>query len=162
MFVGYLLRIMQNSSIIRIIFIWLQTLSDYIRDMRINEKLGTLLTLLMEQSWHPESVTVSQKRMELAAVKEYLDEHYMEKIMLEEKFFINKFYLSKIFKEAYGTTVNNYLISKRITRAKQLLRFTDMTVDEIGAAVGMVDANYFSRMFRKVEGSSPREYRKQW
>ena len=139
--------------------------SDYIRDMRINEKLGTLLTLLMEQSWHPESVTVSRKRMELAAVKEYLDEHFTEKIMLEElaeKFFINKFYLSKIFKETYGTTVNNYLISKRITRAKQLLRFTDMTVDEIGVAVGMADANYFSRMFRKVEGSSPREYRKQW
>ena len=95
--------------------------SDYIRDMRINEKLGSLLTLL-----------------------------------------INKFYLSKIFKETYGTTVNNYLISKRITRAKQLLRFTDMTVDEIGAAVGMADANYFSRMFRKIEGISPREYRKQW
>ena len=139
--------------------------SDYIRDMRINEKLGSLLTLLMEQSWHPESVIVSRKRMELVAVKEYLDEHYTEKIMLEElaeKFFINKFYLSKIFKETYGTTVNNYLISKRITRAKQLLRFTDMTVDEIGVAVGMADANYFSRMFRKVEGISPREYRKQW
>ena len=89
--------------------------SDYIRDMRINEKLGTLLTLLMEQSWHPETVTVSRKRMELAAVKEYLDEHYTEKLTLDdlaEKFFINKFYLSKIFKEAYGTTVNNYLISK--------------------------------------------------
>lgn len=139
--------------------------SDYIRDMRINEKLGTLLTLLMEQSWHPESMTVSRKRLELAAVKEYLDEHFTEKIVLEElaeKFFINKFYLSKIFKETYGTTINNYLISKRITRAKQLLRFTDMTVDEIGVAVGMADANYFSRMFRKVEGSSPREYRKQW
>lgn len=138
---------------------------DYIRDMRINEKLGTLLTLLMEQSWHPESVTVSRKRMELADVKEYLDEHFTEKIVLEElaeKFFINKFYLSKIFKETYGTPINNYLISKRITRAKQLLRFTDMTVDEIGVAVGMADANYFSRMFRKVEGISPREYRKQW
>ena len=49
-----------------------------------------------------------------------------------------------------------------ITGAKQLLRFTDMTVDEVGAAVGMGDANYFSRMFRKVEGISPREYRKQW
>ena len=137
--------------------------SDYIRDMRINEKLGSLLALLMEQSWHPESMTVSRKRLELAAVKEYLDEHYTEKIALDdlsEHFFINKFYLSKIFKETYGTTVNNYLISKRITRAKQLLRFTDMTVDEIGAAVGMADANYFSRMFRKVEGISPREYRK--
>ena len=139
--------------------------SDYIRDMRINEKLGTLLTLLMEQSWYPESVIVSRKRMELAAVKEYLDEHYTEKLTLDElaeKFFINKFYLSKIFKETYGTTVNNYLISKRITRAKQLLRFTDMTVDEVGVTVGMGDANYFSRMFRKVEGISPREYRKQW
>ncbi len=139
--------------------------SDYIRDMRINEKLGTLLTLLMEQSWHPESVTVSRKRMELVEIKNYLDEHYMEKVTLDDladKFFINKFYLSKIFKETYGTTVNNYLISKRITRAKQLLRFTDMTVDEIGIAVGMGDANYFSRMFRKVEGSSPSEYRKQW
>ncbi len=139
--------------------------SDYIRDMRINEKLGMLLTLLMEQSWHPESMTVSRKRLELAAVKEYLDEHYTEKIALDdlsEHFFINKFYLSKIFRETYGTTVNNYLISKRITRAKQLLRFTDMTVDEVGAAVGMGDANYFSRMFRKVEGISPREYRKQW
>ena len=139
--------------------------SDYIRDMRINEKLGTLLTLLMEQSWHPESVTVSRKRMELVEIKNYLDEHYTEKLTLDdlaEHFFINKFYLSKIFKETYGTTVNNYLISKRITRAKQLLRFTDMTVDEVGAAVGMGDANYFSRMFRKVEGISPREYRKQW
>lgn len=139
--------------------------SDYIRDMRINEKLGTLLTLLMEQSWHPESVTVSRKRMELVEIKNYLDEHYTDKISLDdlaERFFINKFYLSKIFKETYGTTVNNYLISKRITRAKQLLRFTDMTVDEIGVAVGMGDANYFSRMFRKVEGSSPSEYRKQW
>lgn len=97
--------------------------SDYIRDMRINEKLGSLLTLLMEQSWHPESVTVSRKRMELVEIKNYLDEHFTEKIMLEElaeRFFINKFYLSKIFKETYGTTVNNYLISKRITRANHI------------------------------------------
>ena len=103
--------------------------------------------------------------MELIEIKKHLDVHYAEKITLDDlakRFFINKFYLSKIFKETYGTTVNNYLISKRITRAKQLLPFTDMTVDEIGVAVGMGDANYFSRMFRKVEGSSPSEYRKQW
>ena len=43
--------------------------SDYIRDMQINEKLGTLLTLLMEQSWHPESVTVSWKKMERIEIK---------------------------------------------------------------------------------------------
>ena len=139
--------------------------SDYIRDMRINESLSSLLTLLMEQSWHPESKTVSRKRLELVEVKNYLDEHYAEKIVLDElaeKYYINKYYLTKIFKETYGSTISNYLIAMRITKAKQLLRFTDMTVDEIGSAVGMSDANYFSRMFRKVEGISPREYRKQW
>ena len=139
--------------------------SDYIKDMRINELLSYLLTLLMEQSWHPESKTVSRKRLELAEIKEYLDEHYTEKIVLEnlaERYYINKYYLTKIFKETYGSTISNYLIAMRITKAKQLLRFTDMTVDEIGNVVGMGDANYFSRMFRKVEGISPREYRKQW
>lgn len=79
--------------------------SDYIRDMRINEKLSVLLTLLMEQSWHPESVRVSRKRMELSSIKAFLDENYTEKIVLDdlaEKFFINKFYMSKIFKEGGG------------------------------------------------------------
>lgn len=139
--------------------------SDYIKDMRINELLSSLMTLLMEQSWHPESKMVSRKRLELAEIKEYLDEHYTEKIVLDdlaERYYINKYCLTKIFKETYGSTISNYLIAMRITKAKQLLRFTDMTVDEIGSAVGMSDANYFSRMFRKVEGISPREYRKQW
>lgn len=139
--------------------------SDYIRDMRINESLSALLTLIMEQSWHPECKTVRRKRLELLEVKNYLDEHYAERIMLDDiadRYHINKYYLTKIFKEAYGSTISSYLIIIRITKAKQLLRFTDMTVDEIGAAVGMGDANYFSRMFRKVEGISPREYRKQW
>lgn len=139
--------------------------SDYIRDMRINESLSSLLTLLMQESWNPENTVVSKKRMELAKVKNHLDEHYIEKITLddlEEKFFINKYYLLKIFKETYGTTVSSYLIAKRITRAKQLLRFTAMTIDEVGCAVGMDGAGYFSRMFKKAEGISPKEYRRQW
>lgn len=75
--------------------------SDYIRDMRINESLSALLTLLMEQSWHPESKTVSRKRLELVEIKNYLDEHYTERIVLDdlaERYYINKYYLTKIFK----------------------------------------------------------------
>ena len=139
--------------------------SDYIRDMRINERLGSLLTLLMEESWHPESRKESRKRMELVEIKKYLDDHYTEKITLDglaEKFFINKCYLTRIFKEAYGTTINTYIKSLRITKAKQCLRFTEMSIEEIGVTVGMEDVNYFSRLFRKVEGISPTEYRMQW
>lgn len=140
--------------------------SDYIRDMRINEKLSNLLTLIMKESWNPDNkMTTSRKRLELENIKNYLDEHYTEHISLEDlsnQFFINKFYLTKIFKESYGITINNYLISKRITKAKQYLRFTDMTVDEIAQAIGISDVNYFCRMFKKVEGMSPTTYKKKW
>ena len=105
------------------------------------------------------------KRQELVSVKNYMDEHYVEKITLDDleaQFFINKYYLLKIFKETYGVTISSYLISRRITRAKQLLRFTQMTIDEVGCAVGMDGAGYFSRMFKKSEGISPKKYRKQW
>ena len=138
---------------------------DHIRDMRINEKLGMLLTLLMEDSWHPEEKILPQKQVKFLEIKNYLDVHYAVKIKLEDLasiFFINKFYLSKGFKETYGVTVNTYLLSKRITHAKYLLRFSDKTIEEIGEAVGMNDANYFARTFRKVEGISPSEYRKLW
>lgn len=139
--------------------------SDYICDMQINEKLAALLTMLMEQSRYSIDMLESGKCLEISSIKAYLDEHYVEKITLDNlanQFFINKFYMMKIFKETYGTTIVNYLISKRITRAKQLLRFTDMTMDEISIEVGIDSANYFSRAFHKVEGISPSEYRRKW
>lgn len=138
---------------------------DYVRDMRINQELSRLLTLLMSYSWHPENKVISKKRMELSRVREYLDEHFREKIVLEElarNFYVDKYYLTKIFKEAYGVTITAYILSMRITRAKSLLRFTDMTIEEVGAAAGMSDANYFARSFKKTEGMTPREYRRLW
>lgn len=139
--------------------------SDYIRDMRINESLSTLLTLLMEQSWHPEASAQSKKRMELSVIKCYIDEHYTEKISMDDlaaRFYINKQYLMRIFKKTYGTTINNYILDLRITKAKQCLRFTTMSIEEVGDIVGVHDVNYFSRCFRKIEGISPSEYRRQW
>ena len=68
----------------------------------------------------------------------------------------------KLFNESYGITINNYINNLRITKAKQLLRFSDMRIEEIGHAVGMEDANYFSRAFKKIEGISPSEYGKMW
>ena len=140
--------------------------SDHIKDMKIYEKLASLLTLLMEESWnpgaHPEK---KNRRRNVQAVKDYLDQHYSEKISLDnlaEQFYINKFYLTRIFREQFGLSVSAYLQQVRITHAKQLLRFTDQSIEKTGQECGMNDANYFSRIFRKTEGVSPGEYRKQW
>lgn len=140
---------------------------SYVRDMKINEILNRLLWILMKNSWHSEQgrAAHARKRMSMEKVKSYLDENYKEHITLEllsQKFYINKYYLTKIFKETYGVTIISYLETRRITQAKNLLRFTDMTVDEISAAIGMNDANYLARRFRKIEGMSPGEYRKKW
>ena len=102
---------------------------------------------------------------QVSALKEYLDNHYSEKITLEglsEIFFVNKYTLSREFKELYGTSIINYLLLVRITHAKQMLRFTNLSVDEIGASCGITPLYYFSRTFKKIEGISPLEYRRQW
>lgn len=78
---------------------------DYIRDMKLNEKLASLLTLIMSKSWHPGKAQTAKKRGELSNIKSWLDTHYSEKISLDElakRFYIDKYYLSKIFKEQYG------------------------------------------------------------
>lgn len=140
--------------------------SDYLRDMKIYEKLVELLTLLMEESWNPSEYTKnSVKRQSLQHVKDYLDHHFQEKIVLDtlsDIFYINKYYLTRVFKEQFGITINNYLLQIRITHAKQLLRFSDLSIETIGNECGIPDANYFSRVFKKIEGSTPGEYRRQW
>lgn len=139
--------------------------SDYIRDMRINEHLFSIITLIMEESWNPNAKLLSSKQQSLIDVKEYLDAHYAEKITLDklsDEFLINKYYLERIFKEQFGASIMNYLLSIRITHAKQLLRFSDKSVEQIGLECGISPLYYFSRIFKQTEGMSPSEYRMRW
>jgi AraC-like DNA-binding protein len=145
----------------------LSSSEEHIRDMKINEKITSLLTLIMAESWHPENNTPRNglKKQSLHNVKVYLDEHYKEKITLDslsDQFYINKFYLTRMFKEQFGATVLSYLDQVRITHAKHLIRFSDMTIENIGREVGIDDGAYFNRVFKKVEGVTPGEYRRTW
>ncbi len=140
--------------------------SDYIKDMKIFEKLTSLLTLLMEDSWNSSTETKHPTgKRNLQDVKNYIDLHFNEKILLDdlaETFFINKFYLTRIFKEQFGTSISQYITQLRITHAKKQLRFSDLSIEEIAVTCGLEDANYFSRVFRKIEGISPGDYRRKW
>ena len=75
----------------------------------------------MAESWHPENnFYIGSKKQSLQHVKDYLEQHYQEKIILDnlaDKFYINKFYLARIFKEQFGVTINSYLAQIRITHA---------------------------------------------
>ena len=139
--------------------------SDYIRDMRINTHLNALLELVMNESWDESRTAKIGKRQSLEAVKEYLDTHYQDHITLDQlstDFFISKYYLVHTFKEQYGVSIQSYLQSVRITHAKQMLRFSDKSIEEIGLEIGIGELNYFSRVFKEVEGVPPSVYREQW
>lgn len=137
---------------------------DYIRDMKLNADLNNLLVLIMEQSWNPEEIE-DTKKQNLLGIKEYLDDNYQNKISLDEisnKFGISKFYLTRVFKEKYGVSINTYLCQVRITKAKNMLRFTDEKIETIGRECGLGEPNYFSRIFKNVEGITPSEFRDKW
>ncbi|MCD7864403.1 MAG: AraC family transcriptional regulator [Lachnospiraceae bacterium] len=145
---------------------------SYTRDMQLNFKLTELLTLLMEESWHPDreerteagAASGVQKKVNVLEIKAYVDAHYEQPLTLEslaKQFYFSKHYLARRFKEQFGITVTAYIQQVRITRAKELLRFTDDSVETIAAACGY-ENNYFSRLFHKIEGVSPGVYRRNW
>lgn len=84
-------------------------------------------------------------------VVSYLEEHYMEDISLEscaEYVDITPYALSKAFKKIYGVNFIDYLTTIRMDKAKELLLYTNMKINEISESVGYRHS-YFNRIFKK-------------
>jgi AraC-like DNA-binding protein len=106
--------------------------------------------------------TISEKMYE---IRQYLDNNYTQKISLEDlekSFFISRFYLTREYKKIYGVTIINYLQDKRLTKAKELLRFTHLPIEAIAEQCGIPDPNYFNKVFKKSEAMTASDYRKKW
>lgn len=126
----------------------------------IVELLSLLLAEVTEKKGEKQTGQLKQRE-----IKAYLDEHYLEKFSLEElsaRFFISKYHLSRQFKQFYGSSPNHYVIGKRITHAKKLLRFSDYSLQEVARESGFYDASYFNKQFMKAEGISAADYRRKW
>ncbi len=137
---------------------------SYIKDMKLFEQFTHLFSLLMKDSWNPDTKKETSK-YNLEDIKKFIDENWQHKISLDQlanHFYINKYYLSRIFKEQYGITINHYINESKITHAKQELRFSASSIEQIAQNIGIEDANYFSRLFKKIEGVTPSQYRKTW
>ena len=123
-----------------------------------------ILSIILQEITRPKETAVPHK-INLENVRNYLDEHYTDKFSLDEladEFFISKFHLSREFKNRYGITLNHYVIAKRITLAKKLLRFSSYTLEKIAGECGFYDASYFNKQFKKSEGISASDFRKKW
>lgn len=98
-------------------------------------------------------------------VEAYLSEHYTNpaltvQIIADELGFVNT-YLCNAYKKARGITINQRLTALRMKQAEALLRTTQYKFNRIAAEVGYSDPQYFTRVFTKEYGVSPRQYREE-
>lgn len=119
--------------------------------------------LLVQRTRQEERPTVStyiQEEMEFARC--YFNEHYNEPISIQEyaeSRNMSVCYFQRNFKQIVKHTPMQYLLTIRVNNAASLLETTDYSMAEIAAIVGYEDPLYFSRLFRKIKGVSPRDYR---
>lgn len=93
---------------------------------------------------------------------QYINTHFNEKITLEEmarRVYFSPAYFSRVFKNETGETFSAYLTRIRINRSKYLLRRRDLRLADIALMVGFEDQSYFTKVFKKSEGTTPLRYR---
>lgn len=124
------------------------------------------------RKWYTDKLTVScrnimtRKEAQSSSVidkaKDYIAARYQKDISLDDvsrEVDISPYYFSKIFKEETGENFIEYVTNIRITKAKELLQSSELSMKEICAQVGYSDPNYFSRTFKKNVGVTPTEYK---
>lgn len=97
------------------------------------------------------------------AAGEYIQKHFREKLSIQsiaEVVHLSPSYLSHIFSQTFGYTITDYVTYIRLENAKSILSKSGTSISEAALDSGFEDISYFSRVFKKVEGISPREYKK--
>lgn len=92
----------------------------------------------------------------------YIQNHYAEKILIDDLAdagHISRVKAYQIFDKYAHTSINNYLMSYRISKGAELLCDTNLSVSEIASMCGFQTPNYFASVFRKEKGTTPREFR---
>lgn len=95
-------------------------------------------------------------------VEEYIRLNYMNDISMSETaraVGYSEPYFCKMFKLQYGQSFTSYLTEYRVREAKKLLDQPNVNVKEVGVRVGYADSNYFTKVFKRLEGVNPSEYR---
>ncbi|MDD6484758.1 MAG: response regulator [Clostridiales bacterium] len=102
----------------------------------------------------------NDKNVYVFKIKEYIKHEYNRPITVEDvasNLNISSYYLMHIFKEEMGITFNQYLTQVRISKAKEMLKSGQYKVYEVAEATGYKDASYFSYIFKKMTGVSPKK-----
>lgn len=98
----------------------------------------------------------------LKRAEEYIHSHITEPFSVEELaegVFLSQAHLGRLFRKSYNMTVIDYITEQRMKLAKELLAGSEVSVSAVAAKCGYNNYSYFTRLFKKCAGETPREYR---
>ena len=131
---------------------------------------GELMGIFRELYIHREDLPFQKEsrkeqktQIRLRKMLDYINEHYQEKISLEEvaaSAGISSSEAGRCFQKYYGKAPIEYMIEYRLDQARRLLESSELSVKEIGFECGFYDPSYFTRIYRKHFGITPGNYRK--
>ena len=110
-----------------------------------------------------QSLSIHRARADTACaqLKQYMDEHYAERISLDslaELAHMSKYHLVHSFRAELGCSPMSYLQARRITASRRLLELGGYSVSQVSSMTGFSSASYFSQRFKKAMGVTPQEY----
>lgn len=111
----------------------------------------------------PDPADLAPAAATLERLRRHLDEHFAEEVKLDElakRSRISKAYLCRAFRRHTGRTVLEYVHQRRVEKAMVLLDSTEQRIAEIAEACGFKDLSHFNRIFRRVAGASPSDFRR--
>lgn len=133
--------------------------------MNMERLIKLCLALLRHEQETPEDSPCHEPCRYIINAVSYIDHNYTEQFTLDEiarHNNVSKFHFARRFKMATGYSFKEYLNHKRVKEAKALIRNNGVSIAEACYAVGFNDLSYFGRVFKRIEGRTPSDYRRQW
>lgn len=106
-----------------------------------------------------------RRKHRIEHILDWIEMNYMRPFRLDDMatdLRLSPYYLSHLFKEATGVSITEYIATRRIHQAIQLLTTTDKPVSLIAEEIGLTNISYFCRLFRSHMNTTPHQYRKIW
>jgi two-component system, response regulator YesN len=95
-------------------------------------------------------------------IAKYVQENFNRDVKLQEisgHFYISREYISRKFKQEFNVNISDYIVNLRMEKAKYFLKNSQLKIYEIANLIGYQDDKYFRKVFKKVLGITPNEYR---
>lgn len=164
---GFEILTMEENSSVKIIIekiIAINQEKNSITEIQTSNLIDNLLTKLLLRSYNRNKNSIVIPCYIKDIIKD-IKINFRETLTLDyfaQKYNRNKFYISKEFKKYMGTTINEYIINIRICHAKELLKYSNLSVHEIAYEVGIHHISHFINLFKAREDITPLSYRREW